>query len=153
MVRPGPLLLVALLSVSSHAQPERSPAPPPPEIPRPAVLVSGCLANPEGAERHAARTNPTAERETVAIGEDKSGFVVKHSLGHRCCLKLETSRSLEGGELTLHERLFGPPCRCTCDSTIRFFLGLPHANRVRVETESPGEPLHVAYAGPLKPLR
>lgn len=119
----------------------------------PLVSVSGCLANPEGAEQYAARTRSTAKRDTVAIAEEGNAFVITHSLGHECCLKLETSRTTEGDALVLHERLTGTPCHCRCDSRIRFFVEKPNVRRFRVETEWPAGHLRVAYAGPLTGLR
>lgn len=86
----------------------------------------------KGATRGPAPTN-------VRVTPTGGGIVVEHQVAHACCLKGEVTSDVEGGVVTVTEKLSGDPCRCRCTSTIKTAVGLaPGSYTVRVEVDENG---------------
>jgi hypothetical protein len=141
----GTRLACALLMVAPVAC---ASAPPPPVVDVATMVAtldpgqsrasfSGCLAAPgrkQESKRSVVDFPPDEIRTRVVAG----GAVVTHVLTHPCCVEASVNLTTRGGVATVHERLGGEPCPCTCQSTIDTAIGLPVGMwTVRVEVEEP----------------
>jgi hypothetical protein len=100
----------------------------PPAAGQSRATFEGCLAaagtEQEGEKFPARPKTRSMAPPPVTVSASGLGVTVAHELEHACCLKAEVSSAVEGGAVTVTERLLGTPCRCMCSSTIRTAVGL-----------------------------
>jgi hypothetical protein len=112
--------------------------------------VSGCLTEPKEKLSQVPRSSTRALKPSrVRFTRAKGLLTIVHSFTHACCLRLDLTQATKNGTLTVHERLFGKPCRCMCGSEIEIPVSqVPEPISVTIETEWPAGNSRVVFAGP-----
>jgi hypothetical protein len=114
--------------------------------------AAGCMAHAPKEAPATRAASPVAD-ESVRVTPYGAGVHVTHELPHNCCMRAETTVTVEeaSGAVRVVHRLEGQVCRCVCGSTLKTSVGLsPGVYTLEVVVEQPEQAPRVAYAGEVR---